>query len=323
MTPVTENAVTVDAQALRGKIVEFLCKMDRQGYADATRKLNATCLEILMKRGADLANPETVKDVLASQSKSETAFKNKPWSCHRKRNMINAYTQLLKFLGKTWEPPKNIIIRKIPFIPCEKEIDDLVAGTPKAVSTMLQLAKETAMRAGEAVRVKWIDVDFEKKIVFCNYPEKGSNPRVFGKVSGKLLTMLNQMPRINENVFGTATKNSLKATFGRSRKRLAFKLGNPRLIRIHFHTLRYWKGTMEYHYTKDIMHVKEFLGHKEIENTQLYIQLDAQLFQNIPEDKFTTRVAKTTDECCKLIDVGFEYVTGTFEDGGKIFRKRT
>jgi|GEM_PF-5486413 hypothetical protein len=29
---------------------------------------------------------------------------------------------------------------------------------------------------------------------------------------------------------------------------------------------------MEYHYTKDIIHVKNFLGHKEIDNTLIYIQ---------------------------------------------------
>ena len=30
---------------------------------------------------------------------------------------------------------------------------------------------------------------------------------------------------------------------------------------------------MLYHYTKDIILVKEFLGHRFIENTQLYVQL--------------------------------------------------
>lgn len=134
--------------------------------------------------------------------------------------------------------------------------------------------------------------------------------------------MLNQMPRTNDYVFGTFTMNSLKATYTRARKRIAFKLGNPRLKEIHFHTLRHWKATMEYHYTKDILAVKAFLGHVTLDNTLLYIQLDKQLFQNIPEDQFITRVAHNTEECCSLMEVGFEYHTGTFEDGGKIFRKR-
>ena len=107
-----------------------------------------------------------------------------------------------------------------------------------------------------------------------------------------------------------------------ARKRLAFKLGNPRLNEIHLHTLRHFAATMLYHYCKDILEVKDFLGHKEIENTQLYIQLDKQLFQNIPDENFTIRVAHCTEECCNLMEVGFEYQTGSFDNGGKIFRKR-
>jgi integrase len=51
---------------------------------------------------------------------------------------------------------------------------------------------------------------------------------------------------------------------------MAKKLGNPRLERIKFHTLRHWRGTIEYHRPRDILHVKELLGHKKIESTLLY-----------------------------------------------------
>jgi hypothetical protein len=88
------------------------------------------------------------------------------------------------------------------------------------------------------------------------------------------------------------------------------------------HTFRYWKGTMLYHCKPDILYVAEFLGHKSIENTRLYIQLEKSLFKNISINEWITRVAKNTLECCELMTVGFEYHTGTFEDGGKIFRKQ-
>jgi len=52
------------------------------------------------------------------------------------------------------------------------------------------------------------------------------------------------------------------------------------------------------------------------------IQLEKDLFGNLPNDPFTTKVAYNTDQACKLIEVGFEYVTGDYGDGGKIFRKR-
>ena len=54
----------------------------------------------------------------------------------------------------------------------------------------------------------------------------------------------------------------------------------------------------------------------------LYIQLDKKLFQNLNADQFNTKIAQNAEEACKLIEVGFEYVTGEYSDGGKIFRKR-
>jgi len=295
---------------LKGKIVEYAWKMKKQGYAEATIKLNHTVLKVLMDREANLVDPESVKETIARQS----------WSPNRKRNVIVAYSSFLKFIGLSWEPPICNLTRKIPFIPTEQEIDDLIAGTPNTVATMLQLLKETAMRSGEAIQLRWKDVDLERKLITCNSPEKGSNPRIFNNLSGKLLTMLNTLPRTNDYVFGTRSINSLKATYGRARKRLAFKLGNPRLKEIHFHTLRHWKATMEYHYTKDILHVKAFLGHVTLDNTLLYIQLDKQLFANIPDDNFIIRAAHNLDDAVKLGEVGFEPFV--VMEGVQLFRKR-
>ena len=70
------------------------------------------------------------------------------------------------------------------------------------------------------------------------------------------------------------------------------------------------------------MKVPEFLGYKNLENTRLYIQLEKSLFKNLPNDLFITRIAKNAEEACSFIEVGFEYVTGEYIDGGKIFRKR-
>ena len=112
------------------------------------------------------------------------------------------------------------------------------------------------MRCGEAIKLKWIDIDFKRRNIILNEPEKGSNPRIFNNLSGKLLSMLNALPHINDKVFGKATSNSMKAIFARSRNKMASKLQNPQLKKIHFHTLRHWKATMEYHKTKDIMHVR-------------------------------------------------------------------
>ncbi len=304
-----EREKTLD---LRGQLEVYHAKMEIQRYRPSTIRLSYSALKTLINRNANLYNPESVKEVISKQ----------PWSGNRVRNVCNAYTKFLAYLGLFWEPPFYEIIRKLPFIPVEQEIDDLIAASPNILSAFLQLLKETGMRRGEAIAVPWEDVDLERRVITCNHPEKGSNPRIFSDLSGKLLSMLKNLPRENEMLFGSTTENMLKNQLCRTRKKLAFKLGNPRLLAIHMHTFRYWKGTMLYHYKPDILFVAEFLGHRNIENTRLYIQLEKNLFKNIASDQFTTRVAHNVEEACKLIDVGFEYITGEYNDGGKIFRKR-
>ena len=78
---------------------------------------------------------------------------------------------------------------------------------------------------------------------------------------------------------------------------------------------------MEYHRTKDSLHVQRPLGHKNIQNTLIYIDLENKLFNNT-NGGLTVRIVHNIGEATSLIEVDFEYVTGEYSDGGKIFRKR-
>ena len=73
---------------------------------------------------------------------------------------------------------------------------------------------------------------------------------------------------------------------------------------------------MLYHGTKDILLVKQQLGHKKLETTLIYTQL----VNFNEEDEFYSATAKTIEKAKKLIETGFEYVTEI--DGVKLFRKR-
>jgi integrase len=148
--------------------------------------------------------------------------------------------------------------------------------------------------------------------------EKGSNPRIF-KVSPTLVEMLNQLPRKTKKVFGNTTLGSMRVTFCASRKKAAKKLANPRIMSIHFHTFRHWKATTEYHRTKDILYVMSMLGHKRINNTQIYINLEQAIFSLGDNSEYTTRIAKNVKGARALLEAGFEYVTDM--DDFKIFRK--
>jgi hypothetical protein len=61
--------------------------------------------------------------------------------------------------------------------------------------------------------------------------------------------------------------------------------------------------------------------HKAVQSTMLYVNLEALVFDET-DDSFHVAVAENVEEAKKLVRVGFEYVTGEYTDGGKIFRKR-
>jgi len=77
---------------------------------------------------------------------------------------------------------------------------------------------------------------------------------------------------------------------------------------------------MLYHYTKDIMLVKERSGHKSVTSTQIYVQL----LQGKGKEEYISKTATTLEEAQTLIESGFEYVTDMQfgEMIYKLFRKR-
>jgi integrase/ribosomal protein L37AE/L43A len=292
-----------DTSTANGKIVEYEFWMLKQGYAKSTIYCRVKILKRLVKLGACLFDPETIKEVLTKQD----------WSPGRKEYVCETYSNFLGMLGGKWDPPKYHRIEKIPFIPMEQEIDQLIAGCGEKTAALLQTLKETGMRVGEAWNLKWTDVDFVNSTLSVT-PEKGSHARMF-KVSNKLLAMINLLPKKSAKIFGTYDLRGYRTNYVRQRKRTAKKLQNPRINQITFHTFRHWKATMEYHRTKDILYVMRLLGHKNIKNTLIYTQLVT--FEN---EDFICKAANNVKEATDLIEAGFEYVCEMATV--KLFRKR-
>jgi integrase len=303
-TPTKKNVVGDNT-----KLSSFLEWMKNEGYKESTINRREAALTGLQKLTADLDNPDSVKQVIAAQGK---------WKESQKQVVVFAYDLYAKHQGIQWTRPYYEAIRELPFIPQEREIDDLIAGVNKEIGLLLLIAKETGARAGEIYNLLWEDIDFESKILRIR-AEKGSNPRQFS-MSRKLLNALECTPQKTERIFTRyKSLNDLRRTFERQRKKLAFKLSNPRLNKIKIHTFRHWKGTTEYDKTKDILHVMKTLGHKNIKNTLLYTQL-----VTVGEDKgYICKIAKTPLEACALIEDGYEFhiAYGEHEEV-KLFRKR-
>lgn len=294
---------------VKAQLIDFAWHLKREGYNISTITTYSSLLRKLLKLNADLLDPESVKDALARNE-----LKPNTKAC-----MIGAYTSFANYCGLKWKPPKYQWQTRIPFIPEECEIDSLIAGCSKQISAILQTLKETAMRIGEACRLKWTNINVENHTITLNEPEKGGNPGIF-KVSAKLIGMLQTLPKKHERVFGKSSKQNKTWLFKLQRSRLARKLGNPRLNEITFHTLRHWKATTEYHKTKDIIHVQQLLRHRDIKSTMIYITVEQAIYQET-NDEFISKVAETAEEAQQLVDVGFEYVCTTPENL-MLFRRR-
>ena len=76
---------------IKGDIIEFLWRMKKQGYADLTIESKNQILQRLIRLGANLNDPESVKEILARQK----------WSPGRKANAVYAYSLYCKFKGLT------------------------------------------------------------------------------------------------------------------------------------------------------------------------------------------------------------------------------
>ncbi len=288
-----------------GDIVNFLIWMQRQGYSPSTIKNVRKILVRASQQLETLLDADALKDWVARlEVRGGT-----------KLTIFKAYATFAKWKGFKFEFPRvQDTEPAIPFIPLEAELDTLISGAGRKLSTLLLLLKETGCRVGEALRLEWVDLDPEACTVNIR-AEKGSRNRQH-KVSQRLVAMILRLPRKNKLVFLGTKTGTLRNHLDNVRKRLASKLENPRLLQIHFHTFRHWKATATYHRTKDILYTQKVLGHKSLNSTLRYTQLvDWQT-----ETDYVCKTAKTAKEASELIEAGFDYVTEI--EGVKLFRKR-
>jgi integrase len=240
--------------------------LQREGYREPTLESLVRSLKAIAKH-ADLLNPNQVKDCIHGLKVMES----------RKERLAIYLSGFYKFKKIEWTAPRYRRVQRLPWIATEEEVNQLVSGLSKKSSCFVQILKETGMRPGECWNLRWTDVDTEKGTVSV-LPEKDSNPRIC-KVSLRTISMIQSQSKDYTFVFRNPAINPYKSldrfrrVFCRQRKNMALKLCNPRLQQISSKTLRHYKATMEYHRTKDILHVMQLLGHKNIRYTLVYTHL--------------------------------------------------
>ena len=281
--------------APKSQLVNYALFLKREGYRPSTISRHVRALKPL-----SLEDPELAKQQLSERECQQSS----------KEVIANAMAKYYEYLKVPFSKPIYQRVERLAFLPYEEEVIQLISELPKSKAAFCQLLRETGVRAGEAFQLRWVDISNGTVNIV---PEKNSKPRQF-QLSPKLLTMINLLPRKGERIWN-ANPHHFCDNFYRQRKAIASKLGNPRINSIHFHTFRHLKASREYHRTKDLVYVQRILGHRSISSTLKYIQL--QSFEN---EEFTCKAGKTQEECMKLIEGGFDFITEI--EGVKLFRKR-
>ena len=291
---------------LKGFITAYMAKASQQGLAETTVKRRVYTLETLAKKKANLNDPLSVWQIVENE---------KNWVNSTKTLVATAYKNFCQIFKINIPSDLNfnkwLTTERVPFVPSEIEVNELIAGCNPKTSSFLQLLKETGIRSGEAWQLRWLDFDFERKILTLNCVEKKGKPRQF-RISDKLIAMLQRIRKEKETVWH-GNVNNFRISFAAQKRRLAFKLQNPRIKMIALHTLRHFYACKLYHQTKDILLVQERLGHRSILNTMVYTQL-----VDWESDDYATATATTVDEAKKL--AGWE--KWDIIDGVHIYRKR-
>jgi len=117
--------------------------MRKQGYRRSTVKY---CIQALksIARHANLLQPESAKAYLGCAEMSES----------RKAKLTEDLARFYAYEHLAFNKPNYRQVEKLPFVPLEVEVDQLISGVGRKIATFLQLIKETGARAGEALNLR-------------------------------------------------------------------------------------------------------------------------------------------------------------------------
>jgi integrase len=106
-------------------------------------------------RNVNLLGSEAVKGYLSAAR----------FSPSRKEALADHLARFYRYKNIPLQKPRYRREDRVPFMPLESEIDQLIAGSTSKVAAFLQLLKETGMRPGEAWNRKWTDIDIHRNAV--------------------------------------------------------------------------------------------------------------------------------------------------------------
>ncbi|MEM3772005.1 MAG: tyrosine-type recombinase/integrase [Candidatus Micrarchaeia archaeon] len=226
-----------------------------------------------------------------------------------KESLVKAYSYYARCYNIQYVKPRFRYERKLPKIPTRENIMKIISASKK-YGVIFKVLMETGIMPHELSKVRLEDIDFENNILTVR-GFKGHCSRVF-KLPDDTIAML----RTYFNKYSSFPESKwICKMWIKTRNKVASKLHDSSIKSIRLYDLRHYYATMLYNKTKDILYVKQQLGHKKLETTLIYTQL-----VDFPNDEYYSAIASNIEEAKKLIENGFEYICDF--NGVKLFRKR-
>ena len=278
-------------EEMRGLIIKYMAYLEREGYSpDITYP---DILTHLVRDGANLNDPESVKAVIAQQRKQN----GEPWSNSMKMLATCAYDGFVQMQGITWKRPNYHQNEATIPVPDEKDLDMLISAASKRMAAFLQCLKETYADPSEILRCEWIDL--KDQVLSINHPVKFHYPGKY-TLSTRLTAMLNALPRKNKRIFPMKYKCAYTCLQWLRRKAANY-FQNPALLQITFKSFRHWGGSMLAYYSNgNVPLIAKVLRHKQWKSTQKYVHTIA-----FKEEDFDVTTATTAEDVLELGKAGW------------------
>ena len=171
----------------------------------------------------------------------------------------------------------------------ESEVEQLISAlrkksrNPNRDALIVTMMFRHGLRVGEAVSLKWDQVDFKGSKLHVNRL-KGSVPSVH-PIQGKTLRLLRKLQREKDShyIFLSERKSPMTTqAIYRMLRNIEKDLGWD--FPIHPHMLRHSCGYFLANEGHDTRSIQMYMGHSNINNTVLYTQLTGDRFKNFWKD---------------------------------------
>lgn len=148
---------------------------------------------------------------------------------------------------------------------CGYENDSDLNTAQSRVGAAFLFAIETAMRAGEIVRLTWDNVDFDKRVARLTETKNGTSRNV--PLSSEAIRILKQLPPRKATCFSLTSPN-LDALFRKAKARALIE-------NLHFHDTRH-EAITRLAKKLDVLDLARMVGHRDLKMLMVYYNATAE-----------------------------------------------